>query len=134
MFDVNIRNMIYILIVIVYFIILSLSIYILVNGFICDDHTCHTFTNALSNNNNKAIIIHLLDRLCEESMWPIAFIASSIIMFLLMAVLPLPLCMTYFIIVFLFSFIVFYCIIAFIIYHYVIPIKQYIKQYINKNN
>ena len=123
--------LIYAGIILVYLIILALAVYILVRGFICDDHQCHTFITALCHKTEKEIVLHLLDRLCEDSLWPIAFIASSIIMFLVIAILPIPLWMPYFTIIFLVSFTVFYCLIAFVVYHYVVPIKHYIKQFIN---
>lgn len=121
---------IYTSIIIVYLIILSLAIYILIQGFICDDQTCRPFINAFEKKTDKEVALFLLDQLCEESLWPIAFIASSIIMFLLVAILPLTLCMSHLMIIFLISFISFYCITAFCVYHYVKPIKQYIIEYI----
>ena len=124
---------IYIGIIIIYFIILALAIYELITSYICDDHACLPFTRAFNKPNRKAIIIHLLTKLCEESLWPFAYIASSIIMFLLMAILPLPLSITFFILIFLISFISFYCIIGFLVFHYVKPIKDYIIEFINDN-
>src|SRR5437868_13981985 len=74
---VTIINVIYVGIFIVYVIILILALSILVNGFICDDHTCHTFVNALTKKTDKAVALNLLDRVGEQdSLWPIAFIAK----------------------------------------------------------
>lgn len=122
-----------ILIIIVYIFLLGLAIFMLINGGICDNHTCHSFVQACLKKTKKEQIKHLLDNLCEESLWPYAYIASSIIMLLLIVILPLPYKICHFIIIFLISFISLYCIIGFLVYHYVRPIKKYILEYIDKH-
>lgn len=124
---------IYIGIVLVYFGLLGLAIYMLIKGYICDNHACFPFIQAFLKKTDKAIVLHLLNKLCEESLWPFAYISSSIGMFLLIAIIPNLICMTNVIIIFLLFFIVFYCIISFLVFHYVIPIKDYIEKYINNN-
>src|SRR5438105_12167812 len=97
---------IYTAVVIIYLILLGLAIYFFLHGFFCDEHTCQTFLGALTKTTDKKVVIDLLDRLCEQDhLWAVVFITSSIIMFLLVAVLPMPLCLSYFVLIFLLSFI-----------------------------
>jgi len=128
------KRIIHIGIIIIYILLLALAIWMLTAGYICDDHTCAVFKNAFAKHDvSKNQILYLLDKLCDESVWPFAYISSSIISFLLFAILPICLTFTYFVITFLVVFITFYCIMSFFIYHYVLPIKKYIIDYIRNN-
>lgn len=120
-------------IIIIYVFLLGLAIYMLINGYICDDRTCRPFLQALCKKYKKEQVTYLLENLCEESLWPYAYIVSSIIMLLLITILRLPMYMPYFTIIFLISFISFYCIISFLVFHYIRPIKKYIQDYIDNN-
>jgi hypothetical protein len=88
------------------------------------------FQHAFEKIGNKNQVMYLLDKMGEESVWIFAFITSSIITFLIFAILPIYLSLSFFAIIFLIAFISFYCIMAFFVYHYLLPIKQYIKDYI----
>ena len=113
----------------VYLILLVMAIILITNIYVCDDYTCTVF-NPICKDNKKQLL-HLLDKLCEDGVWPFPYITASILTCLIVSILPIYFSIRSFIIVFLVSFIVFYCILAFMIHHYVIPIKQYIIDYIN---
>ena len=117
--------------IIVYVLLLILAIYLLLNGFICDDHTCRPMMDAKAKTKtSKKEQLYLLSDLCQEGLWPFAYIASSILAGLIFSILPMHLDIKTYTVVFLVTFIVFYCIIGFFIHHYVVPIKKYIMEYI----
>jgi hypothetical protein len=124
------KKVINILIIIVYIILLAVSIWELISLSICENQSCSIFKGAFEKTGTKNQVLFLLDKLCEDSVWPFAYISSSIIAFLLFALLPIPLTFIFFVIVFLITFITFYCILSFFVYHYVIPIKKFIIDYI----
>jgi len=84
----------------IYILLLIWAIYTLMTSFICDEHTCTIFTSALKQAENKSQILFLLNHLCEETIWPYAFISSSIISFLFFAILPIKLTLFYFLVTF----------------------------------
>jgi hypothetical protein len=102
-------------------------------SFICDEHTCTIFTLAFKQAENKSQILFLLNHLCEETIWPYAFISSSIISFLFFAILPIKLTLFYFLVTFFLSWLIFYALISFLVHHYVIPMKDTIIDYIKNH-
>lgn len=124
------RKIINIILIMAYIILLMFSIFLLLDGYICDNQTCSIFTAAFKKPETKYQILYILDKLCEDGIWPFAYISASILSALFFGVLPIELTIRYFTITFLLSFITFYCIMAFIIHHYVIPVKNHIKDYI----
>lgn len=125
--------MIYLVCIGIYLLLLIWAIYILINSFICDEHTCTIFTSAFKQAENKSQILFLLNHLCEETIWPYAFIASSIISFLFFAILPIKLTLFYFLVTFFLSWLIFYALISFLVHHYVIPMKETIIDYIKNH-
>ncbi len=119
--------------ILVYIILLIFAIFLLCNGFICDEHTCRPMVEAKKKNKTlKKEQLHLLDNLCQEGLWPFAYIASSILCGLFFSILPMILDIRTYTVVFLVTFLVFYCIMGFFIHHYVVPIKKYVMNYINE--
>jgi len=117
----------------IYILLLIWAIYTLMTSFICDEHTCTIFTSALKQAENKSQILFLLNHLCEETIWPYAFISSSIISFLFFAILPIKLTLFYFLVTFFLSWLIFYALISFLVHHYVIPMKDTIIDYIKNH-
>ncbi len=113
-----------------FILLLIFAILLLAYNFICDGHDCKPFTIACKEKNEKDQILVLMDNLCEDGLWPFAYIASAILTGLIFACLPFILTIKYFTIIFLLSFLVFYSIIAFFVHHYVKPIKQHISKFI----
>ena len=113
--------------------LLVFAITLLLNNHICDDQTCKAFTNAFKQPSRKKRLLVILDDLGEDGLLSYAIIISLIICGLLFCILPIPLNITLFILVFVLSIMIFYCIMAFFIYHYVKPIKKYIIRYIENN-
>ncbi len=124
------KLIVHIILTLVYLLLLFVAITMLCCGYICDEQTCHIFTNAFLKLGSKNQIINLLENLCEDSMWPIAYITASILSGLFFSILPVPLTVECFAIIFLLTFITFYCILSFAVYHYVVPVKKYIIDYI----
>jgi len=119
--------------IIIYLLLLIWAIYTLMTSFICDEHTCTIFTLAFKQAENKSQILFLLNHLCEETIWPYAFISSSIISFLFFAILPIKLTLFYFLVTFFLSWLIFYALISFLVHHYVIPMKDTIIDYIKNH-
>lgn len=120
-------------IIIIYIILLAVAIWELVTQNLCDNQSCGVFIRAFEKIGSKNQILYLLDKLGEDSVWPFAYISSSIVAFLLFAILPICLTFPYFVVTFLIVFITFYCIMSFLIHHYFIPIKKFIIEYIENN-
>ena len=120
-------------IIIVYILLLFVAIWELVTQNICDNQTCGVFIRALEKNGTKNQVLYLLDKLGEDSIWPFSYISSSIIAFLLFAILPVNLTFISFVITFLIIFLTFYCIFSFLFFHYILPIKKFIIDYIRNN-
>lgn len=125
-------KIIHIGIIIIYFLLLILAFLELTSHYICDDKNCSAFQHAEKQTGTKNQILFLLNKLCEESTWIYAYIGSSILTPLFFIILPLRLNFEYFAMTFLIIFITLYCIFSFFVYHYVIPVKKYIIDYINK--
>lgn len=117
--------------IIVYIILLMFAFSLLINGYICDGHTCRPMIEAKTKTTTKKEMIYLLDKLCEDGLWPFAYIASTILSCLILCIFPMVLDISIYTVIFLVSFLVFYCIIGFFVHHYVVPIKKYIMAYIN---
>jgi hypothetical protein len=126
-------QLICITVAIIYILLLIFAIMVLINHFICDEHTCNIFTYALKNVGNKSQVIFLLNHLCEDNIWPYAFITSSIISFLFFSILPIDFNLLYFIVTFFLSWLIFYALMSFLLHHYVIPIKDSIINFIKNN-
>lgn len=119
------------LILIFFFVILLIfAILLLGHNYVCDGQTCKPFDDAKPLG-AKDKVIFLTNALWDDGIWPFAYIASAISTGLIFALVPTPLTVRFFAIVFLLNFIVQYSIIAFFIHHYVRPIKQHIIDYIN---
>lgn len=93
---------------------------------LCDQQQCDILTCSLSLSEPKDKTLYILDRFCEGTVWPFAYIAASILSPLLLTTIPSYINVRYFITTFLIIFITFYCIMSFIIYHYIMPLKTYI--------
>lgn len=119
--------------IIVYVLLLIFAIHLLINGYICDDHTCSPMIKAKKQSTRKKEQLHLLTDIGQDGIWPFAYIASSILCALFFSILPMLLTIQTFIVVFLVTFIVFFCIIGFFIHHYIVPIKKYIMTYIEND-
>lgn len=117
-----------------FILLLIFAILLLAYNFICDGQNCKPFTIACQEKHEKDQVLVLLDNLCNDGIWPFAYIASAILTGLIFACLPFVLTIKYFTIIFLLSFLVFYSIYAFFIHHYVNPIKQYISTFIKKQD
>lgn len=113
-----------------FILLLAFAILLLAYNFICDGKNCKPFTIACQETEEKEQIIVLLDNLCEDGLWPFAYIFSAILTGLIFACLPFILTIKYFTIIFLLSFLVFYSIMAFFVHHYVKPIKTHITKFI----
>lgn len=131
-------------IILIFFFIILLFFAILLLGynFICDGQSCKIFTvsegvakatNACVKGKEKNKVLFLVKEFCDDGIWPFAYISSAILCGLLFAVLPLPLSVRLFTVMFLVSFLVFYSIMMFFIHHYVKPIKDYISKFIDNN-
>ncbi len=117
--------------IIVYVTLLIFAVILLLGGYICDGHTCRPMVEAKEKTKTeKKEQLYLLDHLCEEGIWPFAYIASSILCGLFFTIFPIMLDVKTFTIIFLITFIVFFAIMGFFIHHYVIPIKRYMRQFI----
>lgn len=119
-------KVIHIFLTLVYVILLILALIELTLDNICDDQNCRVFTRSNEIKQYKNRVLYILDKLCEESVWPIAYIAASILSTILFIVLPIQYTIMAFATTFLIVFITFYSISSFMIYHYIIPIKKYI--------
>lgn len=126
------RLLINILLIAAFVILLIFAIVLLFHLYICDSHDCVIF-QWCSDKQGKDKILFLLDKLCEDGMWPFAYLSASILAGLFFAILPIRLTIQYFALVFLLTFLVFYAIMSFLVHHYVIPVKQYIIDYIRKH-
>jgi hypothetical protein len=120
------------IVVIAFVVLLLFAIVLLMYLYICDEQKCMVF-QWCSDKNGQEKILFLLDKLCEDGMWPFAYISSAILAGLFFAILPIRFTIAYFAIVFLLSFLVFYAIMSFLVHHYVKPIKQYIIDYIRNH-
>lgn len=120
-------------IIFIFIFLLILSIISLLNNHICDYQNCKSFIDAFQHNSTKKRLLMILDNLCEDGLLPFSFITSLIICGLFFCILPIILNVKLFLLVFLLSFLTFYLVFAFFINHYVIPIKKYIREYIEKN-
>lgn len=125
-------KVIHIFLTLVYVILLILALIELTLDNICDDQNCRVFTRS-NEIKYKNRVIYILDKLCEESVWPIAYIAASILSTILFIVLPIQYTIMAFATTFLIVFITFYSISSFMIYHYIIPIKKYIIEKIKNH-
>lgn len=124
-------RVIHLLLIFVYVLLLVLAIVEITLDNLSDDENSRVFTRALENPETKDQVLYILDKFCEESIWPFAYIAASILSMLLFTVLPLQFDITWFAMTFLIIFITFYCIMGFMIYHYILPLKNYIIKSIN---
>ena len=123
------RLLINILLIAAYIILLIFAIILLFYLYICDNHSCMIF-QWCCDKQGKDKILALLDKLCEDGMWPFAYISASILTALFFAILPIRLTIQYFAMVFLLTFLVFYAIMAFLVHHYIIPVKRFIIDYV----
>src|SRR5258708_27158269 len=128
------QKSLHIILIIVFFILFGFALYLIFNNFICDDHGCRIFVCALENKSKKEQALHLIENLLEDGIWPFAFIASAISTGFILAILPITISVQMFAITFLLSLLTFYAIILFMIHHYVVPVKKYIKKYIESIN
>jgi len=119
-------KVIHIFLILIYLIILILALKEITFDNICDNQNCSVFIRAFEKPDTKEGIIYLLDNLCEETVWPFAYISATILSPLFSYILPIELNVMYFSTTFLIIFITFYCILSFMIYHYIIPLKKYI--------
>lgn len=133
MICVGTKNLIQVIFVIVFAILFIFAVYLLFLNFICDDHTCLSFVCALEKKTDKEQIITLVDKLCDDGMWPYAYLASAILASLIFAICPFYLSIPNFAIIFLLGFFIFYAIISFMVHHYIRPIKIFILDYLNNN-
>ena len=109
--------------------LLILSIYIMINTHICDNHHCTLFQLCINEPDEKKII-YILDNLLDDSLWVFGLIASLITTLLLFFILPIKVTLIYFMIVFILAYLIYFCIISFLYNHYAKPIKNQIKKYI----
>lgn len=130
---INTDILISVALIITFVVLLIMAIVLLLNIYICDNQACTSFTDAFKHSSQKKILLTLLDNLCEDGIWPYAYIASSILAGLFFGTLPIQLTVKLFALGFLLTFIVFYAIMGFFIHHYVKPIKRYIMDYIEAN-
>lgn len=124
-------KVIHILLILVYLFLLGLAITEISLDNVCENQQCRVFKRAFEKSDIKNQIAFILDKLCEESVWPFAYIAASILTPLISSVMPLSINMMHFATTFLIIFITFYCIMSFMIYHYIMPLKKYIIEKIN---
>lgn len=126
-------KVIHILLTLVFIMLLILAFVELTLDNVCDHQQCRVFTRS-HDYTYKNRVLYMLDKLCAESVWTIAYIAASIISALFFTVLPIPYNIRYFATTFLIIFITFYSIYSFMIYHYIMPLKQYIIEAIKNEN
>ena len=122
-----------IILIIVFIVLLLFAILLLGYNFICDGHSCKIFTEACLETSEKRKVLFLLKELCDDGIWPYAYISSAILCGLLFSILPIPLGVRIFTAMFLVSFLVIYSIISFFIHHYIKPIKDYIRKYLEQH-
>lgn len=123
--------------VIIYLIVLAVFIfclYVEVVQYNCDSNNCTSLTHAFNEPTTKEQIIKLLNQQSNLIIWKKTFIATTIISIVLSwwiwgRIIPVR----YFLPIFLFIFIVILYIWIFHITHYVYPINEIIKRYINNN-
>lgn len=117
----------------VYVILLIFAIHLLLNNYICDEHTCSPMVKAKNTPTVKSEQLYLIDNLGQDGIWPFAYLASSILAGLFFSIFPGILNISNYTIVFLVTFLVFFAIMGFFIHHYVVPVKKYIRTYIDDN-
>jgi ammonia channel protein AmtB len=114
-------------VIFIYILLIIGAVSLLLQNYICDNHNCTIF-NQCSDLPKSDKITYLLDNLCQDGLF--AFIASSILAGLIFAVVSVEINLRHFIIIFVLSFLLFYCMIAFLLHHYIVPIKEYIKKHL----
>ncbi len=125
-------QILHIILIIVFFLLLILAIKEILSDNICDDQHCGIFYGSLLEEGSTNQTLYLLDRLCISPVWPFAYLAASLLSPLLVTTIPMEINIHYFATTFLIIFITFYCIMSFIIYHYITPFKNYIIDQLTK--
>ena len=113
-----------------FLVILIAAIFMLCSFYICDSGHCEAFKRAEEEETEKEYMLKLLDSLFADGLWPLPYIASSIVSFICLGFLRLPRTVTNFWILFFVCFVVFYFMLIFISHHYIAPIKDKISEYI----
>lgn len=131
----NITRFIEILAVITFIVLLGSSLYMLYQFHLCDNNSCKAFTDAEQKGvtGSKEYTIDVLDNLAADGIWGPAFIGAAIAVPLSLWFIGIPITILTFAIMFFVVFITIYCILGFLIHHYINPIKEYAIDYIRNS-
>lgn len=123
-------------VVLIYLVLVLASIYMLVTFYVCDSHKCKVFRMAERKGatGSKENLLSVLDDVGEDGVWPVPFLAASILTFLTLWFLGCEITVRNFALLFFVSFAVFYFIINFFIHHYIKPVTEYAADYIKNNS
>lgn len=130
----NVNLALDIFIIIVFIILLAFALYLYIQYFLCDNYTCKAYTMAADKTQNEQErMSFLVNNLGGHSIWPLAYIASSIITFFVFWLLNEKPEVKKCLIIFLISFITIYFLISFFFHHYLKPMTFYVDQEIKKH-
>lgn len=121
-----------VLAIITFVILLVASIWMLVNFYVCDGHSCKVFNDAgaVAEPGTQAYVIELLDGLFGDGIWPVPYIGAAILTPLSLWFMGVPITVRNYAILFFVSFATTYFIIGFFGHHYLKPIAEYVTEYV----
>ena len=120
---------------ILYFILLLASIFMIIQFYSCDDHTCKAYKVAAKEGpeGSQEFTLALLFELYNDGVWPLAFVGSAILTGLFFYFAQVPFTVRSYMIFFLVGFIVVYFLFAFMAHHYVKPIALSVGNFLDSN-
>lgn len=124
-----------VLAIITFVVLLVAAIWMLVNFYVCDNHSCKVFNDAgaVAEPGTQEYVIQLLDGLFGDGIWPVPYIGAAILTPISLWFMGIPITVRNYAILFFVSFATTYFIIGFFGHHYLRPIAEYVSDYVEDN-
>lgn len=122
--------------IIVYIILLIFSVLMLLDFYVCDHGKCKIYDDANQQAplNTKENVLIVTNELGADGAWCFPFLGASIIAFVSLWFLQIPVTTLNVAILFIIGFLTIYALFSFYTHHYILPVKKYISGYIDEHS
>lgn len=135
-YNINFRQVIAVIIVILYIAVLIAAFYLLWEFYICNNDNCKVFKKAEEKYpiGSKEYTLYIVENFYSDGIWSIPYIGATLISIIALFLLNIPINLTNFFILFFISFIVAYFLFIFLGHHFIREIINNISNYIRNND